>query len=56
MRERHPANQARKKRWRRRGGFVVEAGRKFRGGLLRNPGRFEFEIRRPLRALLGGRM
>jgi hypothetical protein len=56
MRERHPANQARKKRWLRRGGFVVEAGRKFRGGLLRNPGRFEFEIRRALRALLGGRM
>jgi hypothetical protein len=52
LRQRHPANQARKRRWRRRGGFVIAAARKLRGGLWRNPGRLAFEIRRALRALL----
>lgn len=56
MRERHPANQARKKRWLRRGGFVIEAARKFRGGLLRSPGHVGFEIRRALHALLERRL
>ena len=49
MRERQPANQARRARWLRRGGFVIAAARKFRGGMWRNPGHLAFVIRRALR-------
>ena len=49
MRERQTANQARRTRWLRRGGFVIAAGRKFRGGRWRNPDHLAFVIRRALR-------
>ena len=46
LREKQSAGLARKRRWRRRGGIVVEAARKMRDGMWRSPGRVVFEIRR----------
>lgn len=50
--DKQTANHGRRARWRRRGGIVVEFGRKVRAGLWRNPGRVMFEVRRAVRALL----
>lgn len=46
------ANLARKRRWRRKGGILIELGRKVRMGVWRSPGRVMFEARRAWRALL----
>jgi ectoine hydroxylase-related dioxygenase (phytanoyl-CoA dioxygenase family) len=50
-REKQAANILRKRRWRLRGGIVVEASRKLRSGMWRRPARMLFELRRALRAL-----
>lgn len=42
---------ARRRAWRRRGGIAIEALRKVRFSLLKDPGRLAFELRRGLRAL-----
>ncbi len=52
-RDKQTANRERKRAWRRRGGVLVEVGRKLRGGVWRSPGRLLFEVRRALRALKG---
>ena len=49
----HSASHERKRAWRRHGGVVVEAWRKLRNGLLKDPKRMAFELRRATRALLG---
>ena len=49
--EKRAAHLKRRRDWRVRGGIFIEAGRKFRMGLWRQPGRFVFELRRGLRAL-----
>jgi hypothetical protein len=49
--EKLAAHIARRRGWRLRGGIFIEAGRKFRMGLWRQPRRFVFELRRGLRAL-----
>ena len=49
--EKLAAHLERRRGWRLRGGIFIEAGRKFRMGLWRQPGRFVFELRRGLRAL-----
>ena len=51
-RDKQTAGLDRKRRWRKRGGMLIEFGRKLRGGLWRHPGRVVFEIRRAVRALL----
>jgi ectoine hydroxylase-related dioxygenase (phytanoyl-CoA dioxygenase family) len=50
-REKQAASLARKRRWRLRGGIVIEAFRKLRSGMWRRPARMLFELRRALRAL-----
>jgi ectoine hydroxylase-related dioxygenase (phytanoyl-CoA dioxygenase family) len=50
-REKHAANKLRRRHWRLRGGIVIEAVRKLRAGLWRQPSRLMFEIRRAWRAL-----
>ncbi len=50
-REKRSANIERKRSWRRRGGVLVESWRKLRGGLLSNPRRLIFEVRRAARAI-----
>ena len=50
--DKQTAGLERKRRWRKRGGIVVEFFRKVRGGLWRHPGRVLFEARRAIRALL----
>ena len=47
------ASELRKRAWRRRGGVFIEAWRKLRNGLLNDPKRVAFEVRRAARALLG---
>jgi hypothetical protein len=57
-REKRAANMTRRRLWRRRGGIVIEALRKLRSGMWRQPARLKFEIRRAWRALstlCGGR-
>ena len=49
--EKRAAHLQRRRDWRLRGGIFIEAGRKFRMGLWRQPRRFAFELRRGLRAL-----
>jgi len=49
--EKLAAHLKRRREWRLRGGIFIEASRKFRLGLWRQPGRFLFELRRGLRAL-----
>lgn len=49
--EKLAAHLQRRRGWRLRGGIFIEAGRKFRMGLWRQPARFAFELRRGLRAL-----
>jgi hypothetical protein len=44
-------NQMRRSRWRRRGGILIEALRKYRLGMLGSRARIAFELRRGLRAL-----
>ena len=51
LREKQSAGVARKRRWRRRGGILIEAARKLRDGMWRSPGRVAFETRRGWRAL-----
>ena len=51
-RDKQTAGLDRKRRWRKRGGVLVEFGRKIRAGLWRHPGRIVFEVRRAVRALL----
>ena len=50
--EKQTASLERKRHWRKRGGILIEFGRKLRAGLWRHPGRVVFEARRALRALL----
>ena len=50
--DKQTAGLERKRRWRKRGGILIEFGRKLRGGLWRQPDRVVFEARRALRALL----
>lgn len=50
-RMRQTANQLRRSSWRRRGGILVEAFRKYRLGMLGSPKRILFEAQRGLRAL-----
>jgi len=49
--EKLAAHLERRRAWRLRGGIFIEAGRKFRMGLWRQPGRLIFELRRGLHAL-----
>lgn len=51
LREKQSGGVARKRRWRRRGGILIEAARKLRDGMWRSPGRVAFETRRGWRAL-----
>lgn len=51
-RDKQTANLARKRRWRWKGGILIELGRKVRMGVWRSPGRVVFETRRAWRALL----
>jgi ectoine hydroxylase-related dioxygenase (phytanoyl-CoA dioxygenase family) len=46
LREKESRGLARKRQWRRRGGVLIEAGRKLRDGVWRSPRRIVFEIRR----------
>lgn len=46
------AHEERKRRWRLRGGVLVEVWRKFRRGIWTSPGQVAFEVRRAMRALL----
>lgn len=50
-RDKQTAGLSRKRAWRRKGGILVEVGRKMRQ-LWRSPGRLLFELRRALRAVL----
>ena len=50
--EKQTANLDRKRQWRKRGGILIEFGRKLRAGLWRHPDRVVFEARRAIRALL----
>ncbi len=50
--DKQTAGLQRKRLWRKRGGVLIEFGRKLRGGLWRHPDRIVFEARRALRALL----
>jgi ectoine hydroxylase-related dioxygenase (phytanoyl-CoA dioxygenase family) len=52
-RDKQAANLVRKRAWRRKGGILVEMGRKFRGGVWRSPARVVFEVRRAIRSLKG---
>ncbi len=51
--EKRTPNRSRRRRWLRRGGFVVEALRKWRRGIWRSSGHAAFELRRAWHAVLG---
>jgi len=51
-REKQTRNRIRRSQWRKRGGFVVEALRRYRHGMLSSPARVSFELRRAFDALL----
>ncbi len=51
LEEKQTANSERRKNWRRKGGFLVEAMRKLRRGFLTNPKRLLFEVKRVVRAI-----
>ncbi len=51
LKEKQTANSERRKNWRGKGGFFVEAMRKLRRGFLTNPKRLMFEVMRVVRAL-----
>jgi len=52
-RGKHSAGLERRRAWRKRGGVLIEFGRKLRGGLWRQPRRVLFEAHRAWRAVLG---
>lgn len=49
--EKRTDDEARKRAWRKRGGVLVEVGRKLRHGFFSDPKRLIFEVRRAVRAL-----
>ena len=49
--DKQTAGLNRKRRWRKRGGIIIEFVRKVRAGMFRHPARVVFEVRRAIRAI-----
>jgi len=49
--DKQTAGLDRKRRWRKRGGIIIEFVRKVRAGMFRHPARVLFEVRRAIRAI-----